>query len=784
MKKVFAWMALSIWSIMTAVAGETAYLFSYFINDSKDGLHLAYSYDGLNWIPLNGGRSFLTPSVGKDKLMRDPSICQVPDGTFHMVWTSSWTDRIIGYASSRDLIHWSEQQAIPVMMHEPTAHNCWAPELFYDEPSETYYIFWATTIPGRHKEVPTSESEKGLNHRMYCVTTKDFRTFSKTKMFFNPDFSVIDAAIVKDPKREDLIMVVKNENSNPPEKNLRVTRTKNITKGFPTKVSAPITGDYWAEGPAPLFVGDTLYVYFDKYRNHRYGAVRSIDRGDTWEDVSELVSFPRGIRHGTAFAVDASVVEALIANRSYNPLIPDNLADPSVSKFGDTYYLYGTTDLDYGLGRAGTPVVWKSKDFVNWSFEGSHIRGFDWSKAYEYENDKGEKKKGYFRYWAPGKVIEQDGKFYLYVTFVKPDEKLGTYVLTADRPDGPFRFAEGKGLFAPGAAEADSPAIINDIDGEPFIDEDGTGYLYWRRRNAAKLSADRLHLKGEPVALKTARQGYSEGPVMFKRKGIYYYIYTLSGHQNYANAYMMSRESPLTGFVKPEGNDIFLFSAPANQVWGPGHGNVFYDEGTDEYIFVYLEYGDGGTTRQVYANRMEFNEDGTIKTLVPDMRGVGYLAAPYEMRPNLALQTHFYASSEKQPRTSEVSIETQPNRPLSDKGSVKKYTRTHTYQAAHVADESNGTRWVAADTDSSPYITADLKEIRHVDECCFYFTHPTEGHTWRLEKSTDGKHWQVCAGQGKVVARSPHIAKGIGEARYLRLHILRGNAGLWEWKIY
>ncbi|MDE8698430.1 hypothetical protein PZH42_31545, partial [Bacteroides cellulosilyticus] len=42
-------------------------------------------------------------------------------------WTSSWTDRIIGYASSRDLIHWSEQRAIPVMMHEPTAHNCWAP---------------------------------------------------------------------------------------------------------------------------------------------------------------------------------------------------------------------------------------------------------------------------------------------------------------------------------------------------------------------------------------------------------------------------------------------------------------------------------------------------------------------------------------------------------------------------------------------------------------------------------------------------------------------------------
>lgn len=33
-------MALTLWSVMTISAGETAYLFSYFINDSKDGLHL------------------------------------------------------------------------------------------------------------------------------------------------------------------------------------------------------------------------------------------------------------------------------------------------------------------------------------------------------------------------------------------------------------------------------------------------------------------------------------------------------------------------------------------------------------------------------------------------------------------------------------------------------------------------------------------------------------------------------------------------------------------------
>lgn len=299
-------------------------------------------------------------------------------------------------------------------------------------------------------------------------------------------------------------------------------------------------------------------------------------------------------------------------------------------------------------------------------------------------NDKGEKKTGYFRYWVPGKVIEQNGTYYLYVTFVKPDEKMGTYVLIADRPDGPFRFAEGNGLFAPRTEGVDSPFIVNDIDGEPFIDDDGNGYLFWRRRLAVRLSADRLHIEGEPLTMQTARQGYSEDPLMFKRKGIYYYVYTLSGNQNYVNAYMMSRESPLSGFVKPEDNDIFLFSAPENQVWGPGHGNIFCDEKTDEYIFLYLEYGDGGTTRQVYANRIEFNEDGTIKTLVLDMRGVGCLSAPQETRRNLALQADFRASSEKAPRTAVVDIETQPNDPLPEKASVKKYARTHTYQAIYV----------------------------------------------------------------------------------------------------
>ena len=209
----------------TKTADDTAYLFSYF-TDQNSGLRLAYSYDGLTWTALEkpDGTSFLTPVIGNDRLMRDPSICQGPDGTFHMVWTSSWWDRIIGYASSPDLIHWSEQQAIPVMMHEPDARNSWAPELFYDEPSGLFYIFWATTIPGRHSEVAESEREKGLNHRIYYTTTHDFHQFSPTRLFFDQSFSAIDAAIVRSPIDGSLIMTIKNENPNPPEKNIRISR--------------------------------------------------------------------------------------------------------------------------------------------------------------------------------------------------------------------------------------------------------------------------------------------------------------------------------------------------------------------------------------------------------------------------------------------------------------------------------------------------------------------------------------------------------------------------------
>ncbi|MEI8113908.1 MAG: glycoside hydrolase family 43 protein [Bacteroidia bacterium] len=289
-------------------AQDEVFLFSYFVDNGQDGLHLAYSNDGLKWTALNSGKSYLKPMVGKDKLLRDPFILRGKDGLFHMVWTSGWWDRQIGYASSPDLIHWSEQKGIPVMDREPTARNSWAPEMVYDPANKNYIIFWATTIPGRHTDVASSEQEKGLNHRMYCTKTVDFKSFSPTELFYNPDFSTIDATILA--MNNKFYMFLKNENPNPPEKNIRITVSDQASGPYPLKVSAPITGKYWAEGPTALEVDEQVYVYFDKYMNHQYGAVRSKNMTD-WEDVSDQISFPEGVRHGTAFKVSKAIFDAL-----------------------------------------------------------------------------------------------------------------------------------------------------------------------------------------------------------------------------------------------------------------------------------------------------------------------------------------------------------------------------------------------------------------------------------------------------------------------------------------
>ena len=311
---------LSVWLLLGFVAfgqtlaptkkDERVYLFTSFRGNGEDGLHLAYSRDGLQWEPLKGDKSFLLPMVG-GKLLRDPCIIKGPDGIFHMVWTTKWGDQGFGIAHSADLIQWSAQEIIPVMKNELTARNCWAPEITWDPDGKQYVIYWATTFSDRFTETAKS-GDDGWNHRIYYTTTKDFKLFAPTRLFYDPGFNVIDSTILR--AGDHYIMISKNETRYPPAKNLHMATSDKVTGPW-SKVSEPFSPkDLWVEGPTALKIGQFWYVYFDAYATHRYGAMRTMNF-KTWENVSDKLAVPKGMRHGTVLAVENDTLERLLKQK-------------------------------------------------------------------------------------------------------------------------------------------------------------------------------------------------------------------------------------------------------------------------------------------------------------------------------------------------------------------------------------------------------------------------------------------------------------------------------------
>lgn len=281
---------------------KQAYLFTSFHEPANEGLRLLYSYDAYHWTDMN--KTFLKPAVGTLKVLRDPSIVQGPDGTFHLVWTCSWKgDKGFGYASSKDLINWSEQKFLPVMESEPKTVNVWAPEIFYDNEKNEYVIIWASTIPFRFAK---GVEEEENNHRMYSITTKDFVTFSKSKLFLDPGFSVIDAVIVKRASK-DYALVLKDNTR--PNRNLKVAFAKDALGPY-ENISVPFSAKL-TEGPTVVKVGKDWLIYFDAYGQKTYSAYKT-DDFKTFKDVTPEVSIPEGHKHGTIIKVKRKVIEHLL----------------------------------------------------------------------------------------------------------------------------------------------------------------------------------------------------------------------------------------------------------------------------------------------------------------------------------------------------------------------------------------------------------------------------------------------------------------------------------------
>ncbi len=580
---------------------ETVYLFTSF-RGSGDGLHMAWSEDAKNWHELES--VYINPSVGS-KLLRDPHILQSSDGVYHMVWTTGWHDKGIGYANTRDFIHWSGQQYIPLMEEVDGTENCWAPEIFHDADRSEFMITWSSDVKGRFPETRTDDS---MNNRTYYVTTGDFRSFSEPKVLIDPGFDHIDCTMLR--RGDEYIAVIKEGDKQ--KKGIHGPihyLTADDPRGPWTLQKPPIITER-AEGPALVQLDGEYLLYVDFYSQGRYGAYATED-WKQWNNVSDEVQVVDGQRHGSIIEVPGTLVkDLLLRDKAWTGVAPAPLmdvytADPSIRVFGDTYYIYPTTDQPNWMTTEFN--VWSSKNLVDWTFEKTII---DLSKEISWAD---------VRAWAPD-CIERNGKYYFYFC---GDGMIG--VAVGPSPTGPFKDA----LDRPLLKRRGNPAIhTNTIDPWAFIDDDGQAYLYWgngKPCQVVRLNEDMVSLDGDPVDIHL--RDFREGIVVFKRNGKYYFMWSIDDARspNYRVGWGVS-DSPYGPVTTPEGRDDFIVLEKNPPAIGTAHHSVVNVPGTDRWYVAYHRHGlpaGGGYKRQTCLVRMEFDADGNILPMDP-------LTTPFE----------------------------------------------------------------------------------------------------------------------------------------------------------
>lgn len=436
---------------------------------------------------------------------------------------------------------------------------------------------------------------------------------------------------------------------------------------------------------------------------------------------------------------------APLSNPFGKALLPDMIADASIEEIDGCFYCYATTDgYGRGLETSGPPTLWKSKDFVHWTFNDTYF-------------PQAEKQK----YWAPSKAVRYGDKWYIY-----PTVNGYMYPAVAESPDGPFEIAKGDSFTV--ANRLWEKDHVHAIDAEVFVDDDGTPYVFWGSRHVARLKEDMITIDTLFAPIPTRRQEYSEGPIFFKRKGIYYYLYTIGGDEHYEYYYQMSKDSPIGPWITPEQDNV-CSSNHAKGVFGPGHGSVFHVEESDDWYLAFLEFGRNSTNRMTYVNRLEFNDDGTIRPVDVNLEGVGLLHPSVKSTPLHVKSVR--ASSMAQPHKIRRFKE-------------RRCQRTEQFAPPFAVDMEYGSRWMATDEDSLPNITIDLGRRRKVRSSEVAFVRPTQGHSYMLEVSNNGREWNCIENHKEIRKCSPHIDNVGMKTRYLRITITGGVPGIWEWTVY
>ncbi len=303
-----------------------------------------------------------------------------------------------------------------------------------------------------------------------------------------------------------------------------------------------------------------------------------------------------------------------------NPFIRDQFtADPSARVFGNKVYVYPSHDIlaQEGKGRIGWFCmedyhVFSSENLTDWTDHGMIVtqNKVPWVRPDSYSM------------WAPD-CIERNGKYYFYFPTAAKDTV--TYgrgftigVAVADKPEGPYIPQETpiKG--------------VRGIDPNVFIDKDGQAYLYWSAGNiyGAKLKANMLELDSEVKVLgELPTKGLKEGPYVFERNGIYYMTYPHVENKTERLEYAIGN-NPLGPF-KIEGA---IMDESASGCWTNHHSIIQFKN--QWYLFYHdKDYSPKfDKARSIRIDSLSFNADGTIKKVIPTLRGVGITKASSQIQ--------------------------------------------------------------------------------------------------------------------------------------------------------
>ena len=607
---------------------KTAYLFVYFTGNrpADEAIRFAVSSDGYNYFALNDNNPVIDSKIiSSSGGVRDPHILRCEDGkTFYMVATDmvsskGWdSNRAMVLLKSTDLINWSSK-VINIQQRftgQEDLKRVWAPQTIYDAEAKKYMIYWSMKHGEKNDII------------YYAYANKDFTDLEgEPKPLFIPRSG--DYCIDGDIIRKDSLYHLFCKTGNKQSSGIKSATTTSLTSGNWTENDSylqPTKEDVEGSAIFKMNNSDSYIMMYDMYRAHSYQFTRSTDlKNFTIIDQDVKMNFKP--RHGTVISITRDELRALIKQWgkpegfpeiNNNPVLSGYYADPEIlySKKTKKYYLYPTSDGFTGWS-GNYFKAFSSDNLTEWKDEGIILqlgKDVSWTDR---------------NAWAPCIVEKKIKGKYKYFYYFTAAQKVG--VAVADHPAGPFKDL-GKPLLA------DRPEGVNRgqvIDPDVFTDpRTGKSYIYWGNgfMAGAELNKDMTSIKPGTQSILKPDRTYREGTYVFYRKGKYYFLWSEDDTRspNYRVRYAIS-DSPLGKFTIPE-NNLILAKDTLQGIFGTGHNSVLQIPGKDEWYIVYhrFSYPDGikmgdaaGYNREVCIDKLEFNEDGSIRQVVPTHKGVG-----------------------------------------------------------------------------------------------------------------------------------------------------------------